>query len=204
MIYFVTFLIIIASRVLRTHLLFILFFGVPVLMALLLVWIWANDNQALDGLSATLYAIRAWLRVMVCAGAIQFLLLPLVASPLHLRDFVTKLKVPPDFGILISSSVLFIPEAQRRLKAVLDARKAQGFPTRGFKGLLNIPAALMPLVSTLLISAVERGEFWEHRQLVAKKPNISANSIKYNFSISIVIALTAMGLIYAVMQVSSA
>lgn len=147
------------------HLKFAAFVTLPILAALLLVWgVAANQNEIptshANGVS---YAIFLWLRIVVCGGAMQFLFLPLAAQPVYLRHFLRQNGVSEQYAVLIGTAIVFIPEVRRRIDRITDARKAQGFRVSGLRGLLSLPVLLLPLVSSLLDSAIKRSEFWCHR-----------------------------------------
>lgn len=179
------------SKAVKEHALFFVFFGLPFYLALLLIWVWANSDATVAGRSAFEHANLSWVRVLVSAGTVQFALLPLVNSPIHLTALMRRLSLPRSIALLIASAVLFIPEAHRRLRGILDARKAQGYETRGLRGLVNIPAALMPLVSTLMLSAIERGHFWQQRGLTELQHG-ATDHISYSVprSVLLMIAVT--------------
>jgi len=125
------------------------------------------------------YALYCWLRVVACGGALQFLFVPLIDHPAHLKDFLDRTGLRGSVGTLIVSSMVFIPETRRRLAQVVDARRAQGHTLAGLSGLRELPTLLMPLVASLLDSSVKRAEVWAHRGVLEKRANLDLGAASY-------------------------
>lgn len=154
---------VVSTGVLLGHIRFVVFVGLPMLAALLLVWGIAMPQTSYSHAGGLVHAWVSWLRIVACGGILQALFLPLVERPQHLRNFLAATHMNGAPGMLLMTSVVFIPEVKRRLAHIIDARKAQGHDVRGFSGLRQLPGMLMPLVSSLLDSAVKRAELWSHR-----------------------------------------
>lgn len=156
------------AGILRQHLRFILIVSLPLLAALLLIWGVIVAPPPSYGMNGVSYATAAWLRIVVLGGAFQWLLLPLAERPMHFRAFLATLRVPATLGTLVVTPILFLPEVQRRIGRIVDARKAQGLSTSWFSGLRAMPGMLMPLVASLLESSIARAELWTHRGLLER------------------------------------
>jgi len=154
------------------HMRFVAFVTAPLLVALAILWGWIIDPHQIpaphpNGLS---YAVFLWLRIVAVGGILQFLFLPLITSPNHLRDFLERTGLSGSAGTLIVTSIVFLPEVRRRFLRIVESRKAQGHVVSGIRGLLELPTILMPLVSSLLDSATTRAELWSHRGILNRKP----------------------------------
>jgi len=152
------------------HLRFVTFISTPLLVALLFIWgvIAAANHVPPPHHSGVDYAVFSWLRIVVCAGALQCLLVPLIEQPSHLKLFLEKSGLAGSLGTLIVASIIFLPEVRRRLRQIIDARRAQGYSLSGLRGIRDLPTLLMPLVSSLLDSATKRAEFWSHRGVLER------------------------------------
>lgn len=177
----------VGAKLWRQHLLFLLS-TVALLAALLLIWGWAVQPGGIEG---TQHALRLWLRICIIGGAFQWMFLPLVGAPLHLRMFMDDVRLPRWASLLLMTPVLFLPEIRRRIDRVVEARKAQGFPASGFAGLRALPAMISPLIASLLETSLGRAELWSHRNLLAAdyaRPAGAANSME----LSIIVALLSV------------
>lgn len=151
----------------RTHARFALVVSLPILLALLLIWGWVADPAKIpaphpNGIE---YAFFSWLRIVAFAGIFQMLFLPLLANPLHFRGFLHTIGFRGAGGVLVTTALLFVPEIGRRFIQIRDARRARGFQITGLTGLRHVPTMLMPLVASLMDSALTRSELWQHRGL---------------------------------------
>lgn len=160
-----------ASGVAARHFRFLVAVTLPLLAALLLLWGLIASPPAGEQLSGAGYAIAIWLRIVVLGAAFQWLLLPLAEHPLHLKQFLKMLRLPAAAGALLIAPILLLPEIRRRIGRIVDARKAQGLPSRGFAGARALPAMMMPLVASLLESSLARSELWTHRSLLDRDGN---------------------------------
>lgn len=186
---------IIAVGVVGNHARFVAFISSPILLALLLVWGWAMEPARipLPHTSGISYALFSWLRIVACGGVLQGLFLPLVEKPNHLTSFLKATGLEGAAGTLIVASIIFLPEVKHRIARIIDARRAQGHMVSGIKGLLQLPRVLMPLVSSLLDSAIKRAELWSHRG-VLDRHNRSPIALLYSplhSAIAIIMALSA-------------
>lgn len=156
------------TGVLREHLGFVFRLASPLLAALLLVWgVWLDASRVPDpGVSGWVYAWTTWLRFVCCAGVLQVCFLPLLRSPLRLKEYLATCRLPNWFAVLMMGAVVLLPEVRRRFFRVVDARRAQGHALRGAAGIRQLPLIVMPLVSSMLDSAVQRAELWSHRGLL--------------------------------------
>jgi energy-coupling factor transporter transmembrane protein EcfT len=163
LVYALVVVILMATRQMYAHCKFLLWIGGPILIALIVVWGIAIPSAEPDSLSSLSRVWVSWLRIVSCGGTLQALFLPLVEKPQHLRNFLAATKINGAIGMLLISSIVFIPEIRRRLTQLIDAHKAQGHEMSGLAGVRLLPHMLMPLISSLLDSSVRRAEFWEHR-----------------------------------------
>lgn len=192
LVYLFLWAVIVCCRVIKPHIKFVFFVTTPLLIALLIIWGWVADNPPSAKYSSGLeYGTISWLRVVISGGALQSLMLPLIEKPVYLKGYMEKLRLPAVIGTLILSSIFFLPEVQRRLKAVADARKAQGYPVSGWQGLRALPIMLMPLVSSLLVSSISRGELWSHRGILTSS-NRSMSKLTYNMIFSLIAIMLAI------------
>ncbi len=163
----------VAAHCWREHLRFFLFAGFPLLLALLLTWGLVMPLTHAAGATTVAagvhHALLIWLRILILAGVCQWLLLPLVRQPLQLRGFVAALGLPASIGVLLAMPVLVLPEVQRQIRQVGDARRVQQMPTRGIRGALALPATIVPVMAALIETALNRAELWEHRGLLADR-----------------------------------
>jgi energy-coupling factor transporter transmembrane protein EcfT len=192
-VYVFVFLTVLAARVTSSHLRFVVIVSTPLLLSLLVVWGWVivPHQIPLPHKSGVSYAFFLWLRIVAWGGVLQFLFVPLVEKPSHLTDFLDRTGLGGLMGMLIIASIIFLPELRRRLGQILDARNAQGTLLRGLKGLREVPGLLMPLISSLLDSAVKRAELWSHRGILVKGRGAS-REIAYNGLMSIFLFLFAL------------
>lgn len=161
-------LLVILSRVTLKHLRFVTYVSLPILLSLLILWGWIIDSHqiALSNTSGTEYALFLWMRIISWGGLLQFLFIPLVEEPSHLIDFLKHVGIKGSYGILVIASIVFLPEMRRRLTQIIDARRAQGHSLRGLKAIIELPTILLPLISSLIDSAIKRAEFWSHRGIM--------------------------------------
>jgi energy-coupling factor transporter transmembrane protein EcfT len=179
------------ARLGRKHLLFLLS-TLPLLAALMLIWGWAIPPGGSEGVQR---ALRLWLRICIIGGAFQWMLLPLVGAPLHLRMFMDDVRLPHWASLLLITPVLFLPEVRRRIDRVVEARKAQGLPASGMAGLRALPEMIAPLVASLLETSLGRAELWSHRNLLAAdyaRPAEAARSVELSLLVA-VLSLLAIG-----------
>jgi energy-coupling factor transporter transmembrane protein EcfT len=189
--------VVLMTGTIKSHIQFVTFVSLPLLVALIVVWQFAVDPGKVppphsDGLT---YALFMWLRVIASGGVLQSLFLPLVERPAHLRTFLHKTGLSGSFGTLVVTSIVFLPEVRRRLERIVDARKAQGYTVSGIGGLIALPALMMPLVSSLLDSATIRAELWSHRGILERKP-VASNLSSYSIVLSlfaVILALAVLG-----------
>lgn len=167
----------------------------PILLALWLIWGYfmpPGKVPAPHGTGAE-YAVFLWLRVVICGGALQFLFVPLLAHPTHMKDFLDRTGLRGSLGTLIMSSMVFIPETGRRLAQVIDARRAQGRKLSGLRGLRELPTLLMPLVASLLDSSVKRAELWAHRGVLDRRDKLGLESAYYSLAQGVAALAVALG-----------
>jgi energy-coupling factor transporter transmembrane protein EcfT len=163
--------------------------SLPLLASLLVVWGFAAPPFG-DVRAGLELALLYWLRICVLGGALQWLLLPLVKAPRHLRAFLARLGLPTWATLLLITPIVFLPEVRRRIERVVEARKAQGLSTRGLKGLRALPALISPLMASLLEAALGRSELWSHRNLLAARVKDDA-SMTYSTAATILVAFAA-------------
>jgi energy-coupling factor transporter transmembrane protein EcfT len=150
------------------HLRFVATVGLPLLVALLIVWGVINPPRAAGQLSGVAFALASWLRIVILGGVFQWLMLPLANHPVHLKAFLQRLRLPSSSGALLVAPILFLPEIRRRLGRIVDARRAQGLPSRGLAGARALPAMITPLVASLLETSLARSELWSHRRVLER------------------------------------
>lgn len=185
---------IVMSGVCLNSLRFVGFATMPILLALLLVWGCFIDPGKVPAPHRTgvEYAFFCWLRVVICGGTLQFLFIPLLEHPAHLKDFLDRTGLRGSLGTLIISSVVFIPETRRRLAQVIDARRAQGRKLSGLAGLREVPTLLVPLVASLLDSSVKRAEVWAHRGVLDKQNRLGLEGSYYSLGQGVVALAVAL------------
>lgn len=182
----------------RRHIWFLAAVTLPLLAALLLLWgVVASPPSGEPGVA---YALSTWLRIIILGGVAQWLLLPLAEHPIHLREFLARLRLPQSGGALLVAPIIFLPEIRRRIDRIVEARLAQGLPTRGFAGLCAFPSMMTPLVSSLLESSLARSELWSHRALLSRDAS-GAQAITYaGFQSSLVVVASVAGLALALVM----
>lgn len=187
------------TQTVYSHIRFVLLVGLPLLVALLLVWALAADPARIPAphSSGVELAVFNWLRIIGCAGVLQALFHPLVEHPLWLKDFLRRAGMPQALSTIIVASLVFLPEVRRRLSAVIDARKAQGHALSGLRGILQLPTLLVPLVASLLTSATKRAEFWEHRGILQDARAMTGGFTYSRSQTASALALGALTLIVA-------
>jgi len=170
-VYSMVLLLVLLVSVAAEHLRFVAKLSLPLLVMLAVIWGIVLDQAQVPrpGFTGWQYAVFTWLRLVACAAALQACFLPLLRSPGHLRAFIAAWRLPRSLAVLILGALVFLPEVQRRLGRVVDARRAQGFRVSGLQGLRDSPRLVTPLVSSLLSSAVLRAEFWGHRDILGRQ-----------------------------------
>lgn len=191
LVYLAVLFVVIASHVGTNHLRFVAFVTLPLLLALVVVWGWVVDPLQIPAShqSGFTYALFTWLRIVACGGALQFLFLPLIESPIQLKQFLERTGLSGSVGTLIVTSIVFLPEVRRRFLRIVDARKVQGNVVSGLRGLRELPTLLMPLVSSLLESATTRAELWSHRGILDRRPQIAFNTVPSSAQSAMAVAL---------------
>ena len=189
LLYLVVFTGIMLTSLVRPHLRFLVLVTLPLLVALIIIWGLIIPQPA-SGSGGMAYAFTAWLRILVCGGVIQWLLLPLVEQPAHFRAYLQRLHVPPAVGTLLITPILFLPEVKRRIDRIVDARKAQGLPAVGLAGILALPAMVVPLIASLMETALARAELWTHRGLLNRQTEV-LGELTYAPIESLVVTLVA-------------
>lgn len=187
------------SNVSANHLRFVFFITTPLLIALLLVWGWLIEAGQVPypHQSGIHYAFFLWLRVVACGGMLQCLFAPLIEQPAYLKSFLERIGSGVALSTLILSAITFLPEIRRRVNRIIDARRAQGHSLRGLKGLIELPALLMPLVSSLLDSAVQRAELWSHRGIL-EKDHSTSQEIDYSLPLSMFVLAVALSTVFTI------
>lgn len=198
--YSVTCAALVATRVVYLHIRFVCFIGLPLLLALLLVWVVAVDPTRIPSphTSGVEFALFNWLRITACAGVMQALFHPLVEHPARLKDFLARAGMPQALSTIIVASLIFLPEVRRRLGMIVEARKAQGHGLTGVRGVLQLPTLLVPLVASLLASATKRAQFWEHRRILQdthRKGDVFTYSASQT-AIAVTISLSAFAFVF--------
>lgn len=177
-----------AAHAVRQHVRFLLA-TLPLLAALLFIWAFVappHEGEQVDGLAlATLF----WLRICILGGTFQWLLLPLTESPVHLRGFLDRLRLPAWATLLFITPIVFLPEIRRRIERVVEARKAQGLPATGLRGVRALPEIISPLMASLLEGALARAELWSHRNLLAAGRR-DTRPIAYSVSLGALVLLS--------------
>ena len=193
LIYIVVFAGVALAGIARPHFRFVVLVTLPLLLALTLIWgfLVAPPTRGIGGFS---YAFATWLRIVVCGGVVQWLLLPLVEQPAHFRTFLQRLNVPPSVGTLLITPILFLPEVKRRIDRIVDARKAQGLKASGFSGLMALPAMIVPLIASLMDSALARAELWTHRGLMDRESSV-LGELNYALAESLIVVLVALSVL---------
>lgn len=191
--YLLVIILIMYSQVIKKHLRFVFYVSLPMLLALLIMWGWIVDIHKVPEpfTNGVTYAFFAWLRIISWGGVLQFVFIPLVEKPAYLRSFFDKTRLNGKFGILIIASIVFLPEMQRRLYQIIDARHAQGKQLSGLKGLIDLPTILMPLISSLLDSASKRAELWSHRGVLETGKGVRQD-IVYSDTLSTILFLSTL------------
>lgn len=143
-----------------------------------------------DRLAALQYITLIILRLAVCSGLFQVLLLSI--TPEELLAALRRLGLSDDFTIMGLSTIALIPELTLRADQVLTARLARGlFGRQGLPNrVLQLPYILTPLVSWTLRSALQRAELWEHRGLIEKLRCLPCTAT-YSVHSSLVLTLLA-------------
>ena len=177
----------VTAGIIRKHLKFVVL-TVPLLLMLIFVRIFAAPPAATSH-TPFAHAVSVWLRLLVCGGVFQWFAVPLLDEPARFRSFLSTLRIPGSIGILLVTPILFLPEVQRRMNQIIDARKAQGIPSTGLAALRGLPAILVPLVSSLLDSGLARAELWAHRGLLDRHHDWG--DITYSALSSIPVSLAA-------------
>jgi energy-coupling factor transporter transmembrane protein EcfT len=176
----------------REHARFVLTVTIPLLVVLIGVWgVLLRDRPPPTQADGIHYALFCWLRVTLSGAILQWLLVPLLKRPAHLRGFLERTGLGGAVGSLIIAAVTFIPEVRRRLSLLIDARRAQGYPTRGIRGLRLLPQLIMPLVASLLYSALHRAEFWSHRGIFDRQMASTAPA-SYDHRVGAVILVVSL------------
>jgi energy-coupling factor transporter transmembrane protein EcfT len=200
LVYLVVLIAVWSARAIRSHVVFVIFVTSPILVALVILWAWVISPSLVPsphegGVS---FALFTWMRVTACGGAVQYLFAPLMANPIYLKAFLERTGLTGTFGTLIVSSIVFLPEIRRRFLRLVDARRSQGYRVSGLRALREVPILLMPLVSSLLVSATARAELWSHRRLL-EVPRGSHLDQCYGFSVSVVpLGLASLACIFVV------
>jgi hypothetical protein len=159
-----------AAGVARQYVRFILVVTIPLLIALLVVWGWLVPNQHPASYhSGITFAVANWLRVAATGAAFQAFLIPLIDHPAELHRFLRETRVSPSIVHVLVTAVIFLPEVGRRLARLMDARAAQGYPNGPIARLMATPKLLMPLVASLVDTAIRRAEFWSHRGVLVPR-----------------------------------
>jgi energy-coupling factor transporter transmembrane protein EcfT len=194
--YAVVLMAVLMSRVSANHLRFVVFITTPLLIALLLVWGWLIDARQVptSHQSGIHYAFFMWLRVVACGGMLQCLFIPLIEQPAYLKVFLERIGAGVALSTLMLSSITFLPEIRRRVNRITDARRAQGHSLSGLKGLRELPALLMPLVSSLLDSSVQRAELLSHRGILERNQSAS-REITYSIPQSVLALVVALSIV---------
>jgi hypothetical protein len=165
--YLVLFVTLFFSGLAIRHFAFLFSLGLLLLAALLLIHVAVPLATSSAGDGGLARAATAWLRILLCAGALQWFLLPLVDRPDRLKTFIAALRAPQAVGILAVAPIVLLPDVSRRLSQIRDARRSQGLPSAGLRGVVAAPAMLVPLLASLIDGAIVRSEMWEHRGLLS-------------------------------------
>lgn len=173
MLWAVTFVVLgINDRTRRAHGRFLAVIWLPVATALLLVWgvvVGAAPGQPLhsspsDGVR---FAAITATRILALGGVVHVSLLSL-----ETRDLIGMLRAwrVSDNGIVAAlGAISLLPELELRASQVLAARMARGLiPNTWRSRLTALPALMPPLFAWVLRAALQRGEAWEHRNLVTR------------------------------------
>jgi len=140
----------------------------PILVALLLVWLASSTHPPtvpIDwrGPPGIGFALLVALRILVAGAILQALIIPVLAAG-QLPAVLRAWGIGEHGTQIVISSVTLLEDLKRKVRQVVESRTARGLmPTGRFGRLLSLPALLRPVFFSSLEAAVKRAELWEHR-----------------------------------------
>ncbi len=159
-------------RTRRVHVRFLAVVWLPVTIALFFVWgmvVGAAPGQPLHSSSANglRFAAITATRILALGSIVHVSLLSL-----ETRELIAMLRAwrVSDDGIVAAlGAISLLPEMQLRASQVLAARMARGLVANNWRSrMMALPALLPTLFAWVLRAALQRGEAWEHRNLVTR------------------------------------
>lgn len=165
-----------SNRTRLAHLRFLAVIWTPLFFALLLVWgiiVGAAPGQALHSSARMgfLFAATTATRILLLAAIVQLAFLTLRAD--ELIPTVRRWRLGNEGLVALLGAVALVPEIQLRLDQIITARTARGLiPNNSWwRRAQSVPTLLPPLVAWVLRSALQRGEMWEHRDILSRLPH---------------------------------
>jgi len=181
------------SGVTRRFLRFVAVVMLPFGVALVVVWVGLmgappGSPMGTDRSGALEYALLIVLRLAVCSGLFQVVLLSVASE--ELMATLRLIRLPDNITVMVLSTLAIIPELTLRADQVLTARLARGLfgkPTLRNR-VTQVPRILGPLVCWTLRSALQRAEIWEHRDLIGRLRSLPC-TVRYSAVSSLLSAL---------------
>ncbi len=166
----------VSPRTRTAHFGFLFVIWMPLAIALLLVWgliVGAAPGQPPHSAPAAglVFGVTTSARILVLAAIVQLSFLTLRSDELVFT--ARRWRLPSEGLVALLGAVALIPELQLRLGQIVTARTARGLipGNQWWHRARSVPFLLPPLFGWVLRSALQRGEMWEHRDLVARLPN---------------------------------
>ncbi|MBK7670558.1 MAG: hypothetical protein IPJ24_04055 [bacterium] len=161
------------SRKIGSYLRLISVLGVPVVLALVMVWgvlvaAPPNEPPQTNAAGGALFGLETGVRIMIMAS-IAFLGFAAV-SPRERAPVFRGWGLRGDMLGAVLGAFALVPELGERADQVITARYARGLigRARWYHRLVSLPRILRPLIAWSLRSAMQRAELWEHRRVIQR------------------------------------
>lgn len=180
----------------RQHVIFLAIVVAPIGIMLVLVWGWivGAPPGALaysDHAGGVTFAAETTLRIALLGG-----LFTLVVRTIPQEEVVSTLRAwgcRKETLVVLVGTLALLPELRARAEQILTARYARGLiaDRRFTSRLRQLPYLLRPLTAWVLRSALQRGETWAQRDLIARIERLPQNTANSSDTMSAGVIITA-------------
>lgn len=183
----------IGAKLVKRHINLLLYAILPMFLLLLTVYafllpMFQPGHETSQGLK---FALQTALKLILYTSVFQ-LLLSIPSNELHstLRFWGIKGE-----GLVIYLGALTVwVDVKIKANKIVDARFARGLVKNRsfFTRIKQVPYVVRPLISCILISAVERSYSWKQKKILARVENLQATDFEYSLTINTLLLLVSL------------
>jgi energy-coupling factor transporter transmembrane protein EcfT len=183
-------------KVLRKHLLFLVYAILPILFLLMIVYsIFLPTFQSANALytrdAGIQFALVTVLKLVFFTAILQL--------TLHIPDeeLFTTLRawgIKKDGLVIYLGALTIWADVRTKGNKIVDARFARGLVKNRslWQRIRQIPFVVRPLIGGILASSVERSQSWRQKQLLSKIENLKSTSFRNHYIASVILILISI------------